>query len=164
MKALIFLCVVTGAALVYLMSEASSNNALFAQNYTLLLGLGGGLALGLMALIGYQLMVLRKKLRDRVFGSKLTKRLMLVFALMALIPGGLVYAISYQFLQRSIESWFNVRVDDGTDAGQVARGATPVVQTGGHYRLNEAAGVAVDLVRFKTLISDGEHAERAHDP
>jgi hypothetical protein len=33
MKALIFLCVVTGAALVYLMSEASSNNALFAQNY-----------------------------------------------------------------------------------------------------------------------------------
>jgi len=44
MKALIFLCVVTGAALVYLMSEASSNNALFAQNYPLLLGLGGGLA------------------------------------------------------------------------------------------------------------------------
>jgi len=124
MKALIFLCVLTGAALVYLMSEASSNNALFAQNYTLLLGLGGGLALGLMALIGYQLMVLRKKLRDRVFGSKLTKRLMLVFALMALIPGGLVYAISYQFLQRSIESWFNVRVDDSLKSGiNLARNA-----------------------------------------
>ena len=124
MKALIFLCVITGAALVYLMSEASSNNALFAQNYTLLLGLGGGLALGLMALIGYQLMVLRKKLRDRVFGSKLTKRLMLVFALMALIPGGLVYAISYQFLQRSIESWFNVRVDDSLKSGiNLARNA-----------------------------------------
>ncbi|HEX7559849.1 MAG TPA: ATP-binding protein [Usitatibacter sp.] len=124
MKALIFLCVITGAALVYLMSEASSNNALFAQNYTLLLGLGGGLALGLMALIGYQLMVLRKKLRDRVFGSKLTKRLMFVFALMALIPGGLVYAISYQFLQRSIESWFNVRVDDSLKSGiNLARNA-----------------------------------------
>src|SRR5450631_4047980 len=124
MKALIFLCVITGAALVYLMSEASSNNALFAQNYTLLLGLGGGLALGLMALIGYQLMVLRKKLRDRVFGSKLTKRLMLVFALMALIPGGLVYAISFQFLQRSIESWFNVRVDESLKGGiNLARSA-----------------------------------------
>ena len=56
MKALIFLCVVTGAALVYLMSEASSNTALFAQNYPLLLYLGGGLALGLMVLIGYQLL------------------------------------------------------------------------------------------------------------
>ena len=42
MKALIFLCVVTGAALVYLMSVASSNNELFAKNYQLLLYLGGG--------------------------------------------------------------------------------------------------------------------------
>ena len=124
MKALIFLCVVTGAALVYLMSEASSNNALFAQNYPLLLGLGGGLALGLMALIVYQLLVLRKKLRERVFGSKLTLRLMVVFTLMALIPGGLVYAISFQFLQRSIESWFDVRVDESLKSGiNLARNA-----------------------------------------
>jgi nitrogen fixation/metabolism regulation signal transduction histidine kinase len=117
LKPLIFLCVVTGAALVYLMSEASSNSALFAQNYLLLLGLGGGLALGLMLLIGYQLWVLRRKLRERVFGSKLTLRLMVVFALMALIPGGMVYAISFQFLQRSIESWFDVRVDESLKGG-----------------------------------------------
>jgi nitrogen fixation/metabolism regulation signal transduction histidine kinase len=124
MKPLIFLCVLTGAALVYLMSEASANTALFAQNYPLLLGLGGGLALGLMALIGYQLLVLRKKLRERVFGSKLTLRLMAVFALMALIPGGMVYAISFQFLQRSIESWFDVRVDESLKGGiRLARNA-----------------------------------------
>jgi nitrogen fixation/metabolism regulation signal transduction histidine kinase len=124
MKPLIFLCVVTGAALVYLMSEASANTALFAQNYQLLIYFGGGLALGLMALIGYQLLVLRRKLRERVFGSKLTLRLMAVFALMALIPGGMVYAISYQFLQRSIESWFDVRVDESLKAGiNLAQGA-----------------------------------------
>src|SRR5471032_242933 len=124
MKALIFLCVITGAALVYLMSEASSNNALFAQNYTLLLGLGGGLALGLAALIIYQIVLLCRKLRQRVFGSKLTLRLMAVFALMALIPGGMVYAISFQFLQRSIESWFNVRVDESLKGGiNLARSA-----------------------------------------
>ncbi len=117
MKALIFLCVVTGAALVYLMSVASSNNAQFAQNYQLLLYFGGGLAVGLAGLIGYQLMLLRKKLRERVFGSKLTLRLMVVFALMALIPGGMVYAISFQFLQRSIESWFDVRVDESLRSG-----------------------------------------------
>jgi nitrogen fixation/metabolism regulation signal transduction histidine kinase len=124
MRALIFLCVVTGAALVYLMSEASSNTALFAQNYPLLLGLGGGLALGLMALIVYQLLLLRKKLRERVFGSKLTLRLMVVFTLMALVPGGLVYAISFQFLQRSIESWFDVKVDESLKGGiNLARSA-----------------------------------------
>jgi len=124
MKPLIFLCVVTGLALVYLMSEASGNTAAFAQNLDLLLGVSGGLALGLMALIGYQLLTLRKKLRERVFGSKLTLRLMVVFALMALIPGGLVYAISFQFLQRSIESWFDVRVDESLKGGiNLAQGA-----------------------------------------
>src|SRR5258706_10425738 len=117
MKFLIFLCVVTGAALVYLMSVASSNNAVFAQNYQLLLFLGVGLAAGLMGLILYELALLRRKLRERVFGSKPTLRLMVVFALMALIPGGLVYAISFQFLQRSIESWFDVRVDESLRGG-----------------------------------------------
>ncbi len=124
MKPLIFLCVVTGAALVYLMAEATANTTLFAQNYQLLLYLGGGLALGLGSLIAYQLMLLRRKLRERVFGSKLTLRLMVVFALMALIPGGLVYAISFQFLQRSIDSWFEVRVDESLNRGiKLARNA-----------------------------------------
>src|SRR5258708_4105180 len=124
MRALIFLCVMPGAALVAVMSVASSNNQLFAQNYQLLLYLGGGLALGLMGLITYQLVTLRRKLRERVFGSKLTLRLMLVFALMALIPGGLVYAISFQFLQRSIESWFDVRIDESLERGlKLARNA-----------------------------------------
>jgi nitrogen fixation/metabolism regulation signal transduction histidine kinase len=124
MRSLIFLCVITGAALVYLMSVASSNNEVFLRNYQLLIYLGGGLALGLMGLITYQLVVLRRKLRERVFGSKLTLRLMVVFALMALIPGGLVYAISFQFLQRSIESWFDVRVDESLNRGiKLARSA-----------------------------------------
>jgi PAS domain S-box-containing protein len=116
-RPLIFLCVVTGAALVYLMSQASSNTALFTRNYPTLLGLGGLLSLGLMLLIGYQLVVMRRKLKARVFGSKLTLRLMVVFALMALVPGGLVYAISYQFLQSSIESWFDVRMDKALEGG-----------------------------------------------
>jgi nitrogen fixation/metabolism regulation signal transduction histidine kinase len=117
MKFLIALCVVTGVALVYLMSEASANTTFFAENIKLLLYLGGGLAAGLMSLIIYQLAILRKKLRERVFGSKLTLRLMMVFALMALIPGGLMYAVSYQFIQKSIESWFDVRVDESLRGG-----------------------------------------------
>ncbi|HQZ44643.1 MAG TPA: ATP-binding protein [Usitatibacteraceae bacterium] len=117
MRPLILLCVVTGAGLVYLMSQASSNTALFTQNYPALLGLGGLLSLGLMLLIGYQLFVLRRKLKARVFGSKLALRLMVVFALMALVPSGLVYAISFQFLQSSIESWFDVRMDKALEGG-----------------------------------------------
>jgi len=159
MKALIFLCVVTGAALVYLMSVASSNNELFAKNYQLLLYLGGGLAIGLASLVGYQLFLLRRKLRDRVFGSKLTLRLMLVFALMALIPGGLMYAISFQFLQRSIESWFDVRIDESLERGlKLARNA---IENSLRDLEKKADSMATSLANSQAI--DGASLERLRE-
>ena len=117
MRSLIFLCVVAGGALVYLMTEATANTTAFTTHFTTLYRLGIALALGLGALIAYQLIVLRRKLRARVFGSKLTLRLVAVFAMMALIPGGMLYAISFQFLQHSIDSWFQVRFDESLNRG-----------------------------------------------
>src|SRR5450759_3058825 len=116
-RALIWILVVAGVALIFLLSRATANTALFEQNYPWLLGLGLAVSIGLLILIGYQIYVLWKKLKERVFGSKLTLRLMAVFALMAIIPGGLVYAISLQFFERSIESWFSVRVDKALEGG-----------------------------------------------
>ena len=71
----------------------------------------------LMLVVGYQLLVLRRRLKARVFGSKLTLRLVLLFSLVAVLPGALVYAVSVQFLSRSIESWFDVRVDKALEGG-----------------------------------------------
>ena len=117
MKYLVTACAALGVALVYLLAQASANTSLFARNYSWLLGLGGLLALGLVALISYQLWVLRQKLKAHVFGSKLTKRLLVIFALMALVPGALVYALSVQFLAKSIDSWFDVRIDKALTSG-----------------------------------------------
>jgi PAS domain S-box-containing protein len=116
-RTIVFGCAALGVALLYLLAQATANTQLFSQHYYWLLGLGGLLALGLLGLIGYQLVVLRRKTRARLFGSKLTVKLVLVFALMALIPGALVYLVSVQFLARSIESWFNVRVDSALEGG-----------------------------------------------
>ena len=44
-------------------------------------------------------------------------RLVLLFALVAVLPGALVYAVSVQFLGKSIESWFDVRVDRALEGG-----------------------------------------------
>ena len=33
------------------------------------------------------------------------------------MPGALVYVVSYQFVARSIESWFDVKVEGALDAG-----------------------------------------------
>ena len=34
-----------------------------------------------------------------------------------MVPGALIYTVSVQFMSRSIESWFNVRVDTALEAG-----------------------------------------------
>lgn len=117
MRYVVFLAVALGTVLLFLLSRASSNTAAFSQNYTLLLVLNLGVAVALMALVGYQLWVLWKKLKQRVFGTKLTLRLLWMFALMALLPGALVYGVSVQFLNKSIESWFDVRVDNALEGG-----------------------------------------------
>jgi nitrogen fixation/metabolism regulation signal transduction histidine kinase len=117
MRVLIGACVLLGAGLLYLLFQATANTSLFAENYTMLLLLGATLALGLLGLIGYQIRMLYRRLRTREFGSRLTLRLLVVFSVAALVPGTLVYAVSVQFLANSIETWFNVNVDQALEAG-----------------------------------------------
>jgi nitrogen fixation/metabolism regulation signal transduction histidine kinase len=107
---------IAGAVMVYLLSSASADTE-FASDLRWLLLLGVSLVLGLMALVGNQLLALRRRFKAGLFGSKLTLRLVLLFALVAVLPGALVYAVSVQFLNKSIESWFDVRVDKALEGG-----------------------------------------------
>ena len=117
MRALVAASLALGALMLYLLSTASANTTLFAKDLPLLLALGVATVVALLLLVGYQLLTLRRRLRARVFGSKLTFRLVLLFSLVAVLPGALVYAVSVQFLARSIESWFDVRVDKALEGG-----------------------------------------------
>lgn len=113
-----------GAVALFLLATASANTTLFAEHYSLLLLLNGGIALMLAAIVLFQLITLRRKLRAAVFGSRLTLRLVLLFALMAILPGALIYGVSVQFLAKSIESWFEVRIDKALEGGlNLGRGA-----------------------------------------
>ena len=117
MKYLISISVIVGTALLYLLSSNSVNTEVFSVSYYGVLGLTGLLALGLAGMVGYQIWRLRLKLKNRVFGSKLTLRLVLFFTLIAVMPGVLVYAVSVNFLGKSIESWFDVRVEKALEGG-----------------------------------------------
>ncbi|OFZ68310.1 MAG: PAS domain-containing sensor histidine kinase [Betaproteobacteria bacterium RBG_16_56_24] len=117
MNYLIFISAFVGGMLLYLLSGSSINTEVFSVSYYGLLGLTGLLALGLTGLVGYQLWRLRNKLKNGVFGAKLTLRLVLFFTLIAVLPGILVYAVSVQFLGKSIESWFDVRVEKALEGG-----------------------------------------------
>ena len=105
------------AVTLFLLATAAANTTVFAEQYPLLLSLNGAIALVLAGLVGYQLYILRRKLRSRVFGSKLTLRLVGLFALVGILPGALIYGVSVQFLAKSIDSWFEVRIDKALEGG-----------------------------------------------
>ncbi len=106
-----------GSALIGLLATAADNTEFFAGHLSLLLGLTVATAVGLVLLIGYQSFVLVRRIRAGVFGAKLTARMFLIISLMALVPGMVVYGVSVQFLIRSIESWFDVRMESALEGG-----------------------------------------------
>ncbi|MBI5429503.1 MAG: HAMP domain-containing protein [Nitrosomonadales bacterium] len=150
MNYLIFLSVAVGGTLLYLLSSSNANTAVFSINYYGLLGLTGLLALGLAGLVGYQLWRLRNKLKNKVFGAKLTLRLVLFFTLIAVLPGILIYAVSVQFLDKSIESWFDVRVEKALEGG------LNLGRSGLDNSLQELAKKA----QFAALLLEDKHPEQ----
>ncbi len=110
--------------LLFLLATASANTERFAQHYSLLLALNAVIAVAMLAVVGYLLARLWMRRRAKVFGTALATRLTLLFALMALVPGTLVYTVSVQFLSRSIESWFNVKVEKSLESGIALARAT----------------------------------------
>ncbi|MBL8473257.1 MAG: ATP-binding protein [Rhodocyclaceae bacterium] len=114
---LIIAALALGSILLGLLALASANSALFSRHYPLLLGLNGVVAASLAGLVTYKIWELWRDHRRREFGVRLKIRLVLAFASMAVLPGVLVYAVSVQFAVKSIDSWFDVRVDKALDGG-----------------------------------------------
>ena len=117
MKYLVIAAASFGAILLFLLASASANTALFARHYPWLLGLNAIVALSLLGLVGWQVRALWRDHKAKVFGSRLKLRLMLMFGLMAVLPGVLVYSVSVQFVTKSIETWFDVRVEKALESG-----------------------------------------------
>jgi len=127
----------------FLLATASGDTAIFARHYPLLLGLNAALAALLAALVITQLMILARRHRARVFGARLTLRLLVRFAALAVVPGLIVYAVSVVFITRSIESWFDVKVDAALEGG-INLGQQVIEQMTGDLEA-KANAMALDL-------------------
>jgi nitrogen fixation/metabolism regulation signal transduction histidine kinase len=106
-----------GGVLLYLLAAAAGNTATFEQHYPTLLAINGVVALSLAVLVVLLVARLVRRLRQRRFGARLMARFAIAFALVGVLPGMLIYVVSVQFLSRSIESWFDVRVDRALESG-----------------------------------------------
>ncbi|MDB5990234.1 MAG: sensor histidine kinase [Herbaspirillum sp.] len=105
------------AILLFLLASASENTAFFDQHYSWLLGLNVLVAAMLLSVVFLLLTRLIKRYRLRKFGSRLMARLVMLFALIGILPGLLIYLVSVQFVSRSIESWFDVRIESALESG-----------------------------------------------
>jgi len=103
--------------LMFMLTTATDNRALYEANYSRLLAVNILVALVLLAVIVWALFRLIARFRRKKFGSQLLAKIAGVFALVGLLPGLLIYGVSYQFVSRSIESWFDVRVESALTAG-----------------------------------------------
>ncbi|MBU0600976.1 MAG: HAMP domain-containing protein [Gammaproteobacteria bacterium] len=105
--------------LLLLLSLASENTTLFASSYPLLLSLNIGVAVGLLGLVAWLVSQLLRDHRAAVFGSRLKLRLFAAFAALAVAPGALLYVLSVNFVSRSVDSWFNVRIEQALEGGLI---------------------------------------------
>ncbi|HXE50655.1 MAG TPA: ATP-binding protein [Ramlibacter sp.] len=109
--------VAIGIVLLFLLTQATNNRELYERNYGRLFVINivvAGLLLLVLIWVGVRLV---SRVRRGKFGSRLLVKLAAIFALVGFLPGVLIYVVSYQFVSRSIESWFDVKVEGALDAG-----------------------------------------------
>ncbi len=116
---LVSLVAVTGAGLVlaFLLSVATNSPALYERHYLWLFWVNLTVATLLLLVIAVASVRLLVRIRRRKFGSRLLLKLAAIFALVGVVPGVLIYTVSFQFVSRSIESWFDLKVETALDAG-----------------------------------------------
>ncbi|MCX7271495.1 MAG: PAS domain-containing sensor histidine kinase, partial [Burkholderiales bacterium] len=103
--------------LLFLLTQATQSWDVYEQNYGVLFGLNTVLAAVLLLVIGWIGWRLSQRLRQGKFGSRLLVKLAAIFDLVGIVPGIVIYAVSYQFVTRSIEVWFDNKVEVALDAG-----------------------------------------------
>jgi PAS domain S-box-containing protein len=116
---LVSLVAATGAALVlaFVLSFSDQGGGFYERHFVWLFAVNVAVALLLMGVIGWVAVRLALRLRQGKFGTRLLIKLAGIFAVVGLLPGLVIYTVSYQFATRSIEAWFDVRLAGALDAG-----------------------------------------------
>ena len=106
-----------GMVLMFLLTLATRNRVFYEQNFAWLVGINMAVAAVLLGIICWLGLRLWWRFRQGKFGSRLLVKLAGIIGLVGILPGLLIYTVSYQFVSRSIESWFDVRVETALSAG-----------------------------------------------
>lgn len=98
-----------------LMSNALQDSSYFGRFYLALLVLNILGILCLVVLIALNLRRLIRQLRRRIPGTRMTVRMVVMFTILSVTPVLVVYYFSLDFLNRGIDNWFDLRVEQALD-------------------------------------------------
>ncbi|MBI3711386.1 MAG: HAMP domain-containing protein [Burkholderiales bacterium] len=111
--------VLMSVLLFFLMTATDNSSRFQATNasFSMLLMANAVVVIVLMVMVGTLLWQLIRRYRKREFGSRIMTKLVILFALAGILPGTLIYVVSVQFVTKSIDSWFSVKLDPLIDSG-----------------------------------------------
>jgi nitrogen fixation/metabolism regulation signal transduction histidine kinase len=111
------------ATALLLANDAAGGSSRLGAWYPWMLGACALALCVLLVAIAQRLWRLRRELRERVPGARLNQRVLLMLIVLALPPVLVVYAFALDFLDATIDTWFNVRMEsalgDALDIGRV---------------------------------------------
>ncbi len=152
-----------GAAALLLLAKSVQNSSEFSrlQPWILLFNVIG--VIGLTVLLARKLWQLVRDYRNHVPGSRLTARTVAIFGALVIAPLIIVYLFSLDFLNRGIDSWFQVEVKKGlNDAVSLSRSALEVRMREYSVRTEGFARSLIDLSGGEVL-SRLDYERRATD-
>jgi nitrogen fixation/metabolism regulation signal transduction histidine kinase len=119
-----------GLVLLFVLSLTGERGSFVERHIEALLWLNIAVASLLLLVIVLAAVRLAVRTRQGKFGSLLLIKLAGIFALVGVLPGLLIYTVSVQFVSRSIEVWFDARVQSALDAGiDLGRGTLDTLVT-----------------------------------
>lgn len=99
----------------FLLSRTAQNSEDFDRLHIVILLINTAGIVVLFALLVANLARLLREYRTHVLGSKLKARMVGMSATLAVVPLLVVFYFSMQFINRGIDTWFNVEVEKGLD-------------------------------------------------
>jgi nitrogen fixation/metabolism regulation signal transduction histidine kinase len=155
-RAFIILLAATGVGLVvvalFLLSRTAQNSEEFGRLHDVILLINVVGAFVLFVLFVGNVTRLVRDYRQSVPGAKLKARIVAMFVGLAIIPLFVVFYFSTQFINKGIDTWFNVDVEEGLDNALELSSAALEMQKRQHLIATQQVAQRLSQVNDRQLI------------
>ncbi len=129
LTAFLILVFFLGVLLLGLLTGISADAKFLSQYFVWLYSINIVVGIVLLLVIIGLIVTLTIRWRQGFFGTKLIAKLAMIFGLVGVLPGAILYSVSLQFVGRSIESWFDVNIESALESGlQLGRSSFEITQ------------------------------------